>query len=172
MFSVKRAISAGFMVLLSLGVFAGCKTGKKNQTVTPAVVPAAPQVTPTNPPPHVAVLPPDSGDNMAANILAWGTTSEVYRAKPGELKAPFTFNLTNVSSGPVMIWDASTSCDCTVASLPAKPWTLQSGEAGKIEASIDLSKKAPGEVTNSIIVFTSQGNRRLWVKAIVPEKPN
>jgi hypothetical protein len=105
---------------------------------------------------------------MGPRILAWDAVSKVYRAKPGELSAPFTFNLTNVSSEPVIIYDTSTSCDCTVASLPSKPWTLASGAGGKIEASIDLSNKG-GAVTNSIIVFTSQGNRRLWVKAMIPD---
>jgi hypothetical protein len=121
------------------------------------------------PTPPKVTLPPDSGDSMAPNILAWDGVSKEYRARSSELKAPFTFNLTNVSSGPVMIYDTSTTCDCTVASLPSKPWTLPSGAAGKIEASIDLTKKTGDVVTNEIIVFTSQGNRRLKVKAIVSD---
>jgi hypothetical protein len=44
------------------------------------------------------------------------------------------------------------------------------GGTGMIEASINLSNKV-GIVTNSVIVFTSQGNRRLNVKAFMPE-PN
>lgn len=164
MLSVKRVISAGWIALLSLAIFAGCKgAGQKNETATPVV----PQSVSSNFPPKAAQVP-DSGDNMASNILTWDAREKVYHAKLGETNAPFTFNLKNVSAGPVLIYDTSTSCDCTVASLPAKPWTLQSGDTGKIEAAIDLSKKSPGEVTNSIIVFTSQGNRRLWVKAIVP----
>jgi Protein of unknown function (DUF1573) len=157
----KHTISLGVVAVLSVAVFIGCKsTGEKPETK-----PAIPQTAPTNQPPPVIAQRPDSGDNMASNILAWDATEKVYHAKAGESRAPFTFNLTNVSSSPVMIYDTSTTCDCTVASLPSKPWILQSGEAGKIEATIDLSKKT-GVVTNSIIVFTSQGNRRLWVEAI------
>jgi hypothetical protein len=94
--------------------------------------------------------------------------SEEYRAQPGDLLATFTFALTNVSSGPVVIYDTATTCDCTVASLPSKPWMLPSGGAGEIHATIDLSKKV-GVVTNQIIVFTSRGNRRLFVKAFAAE---
>ena len=105
---------------------------------------------------------------MKPNILAWDATEKTYRVQPGELRAPFTFSLTNVSSGPVVIYDTSTTCDCTVASLPSKPWIVQSGGTGQIQANIDLHNKS-GTVTNSVIVFTSQGNRRLKVKAILPK---
>lgn len=106
---------------------------------------------------------------MAPNILTWDAVSKEYHAQPAELKAPFTFNLTNVSSSPVIIYDTSTTCDCTVAKLPSQPWTLPGGASGKIEATIDLTKKTSDVVTNEIIVFTSQGNRRLKVKAVVSE---
>ena len=105
---------------------------------------------------------------MAPHILAWDSLSKEYQAKPGEFLAPFTFSLTNVSSGPVMIYETSTTCDCTVASLPSKPWRIPAGGIGVIQASIDLTNKV-GVVTNSIVVFTSQGNRRLHVKAIAAE---
>jgi hypothetical protein len=175
MFSPTRTIFFSVAAALSLAFLAGCKSSV--QKPAPAAPPAAsaggankplpPQaIKPSQPP---VALPPDSGDSMAPNILAWDTVSEEYRARPNELKAPFTFDLTNVSSGPVVIYDTSTTCDCTVASLPSKPWTLPSGASGKIEATIDLTKKTGNVVTNEIIVFTSQGNRRLKVKAIVSD---
>jgi hypothetical protein len=167
MFSLKRTILAAATVL-SLALFAGCKTSETKPEPAPTPVPP---VSHTNPPARptqpTVKLPPDSGDSMAPNILAWNTLAEEYHAKPGELSAPFTFALTNVSSGPVVIYDTSTTCDCTVASLPSKPWTLPSGGTGEIHATIDLSKKSD-TVTNQIIVFTSQGNRRLFVKAFLP----
>src|SRR5437773_8239977 len=42
-----------------------------------------------------------------------------YTAKAGETNAHFTFNLTNVSSAPVLISFVRTSCGCTAASLPS-----------------------------------------------------
>jgi hypothetical protein len=174
MFSIKHTLLAVAVTALPLAFFSGCKTPTtKPEPVAPTVVPS---VTETKRPPRPPVtqppvtLPPDSGDNLAPNILAWDAIAKEYHAKTGELKAPFTFNLTNVSSGPLMIYDTSTTCDCTVASLPSKPWTLPSGGSGKIEATIDLSKKTD-TVTNSIIVFTSLGNRRLQVKAYLATTP-
>jgi hypothetical protein len=158
---------------LLLAIAAGCKSSPNVPAVAP-VTPAPPVVSQTNqfhPPAASPALPVDSGDSMAPGILAFDATAKVYHAKPGELLAPFTFNLTNVSSNAVTIYDTSTSCDCTVASLPSKPWTLPSGGVGQINATINLSNKV-GVVTNQVIIYTSQGNRRLNVKAFAPETPN
>jgi hypothetical protein len=163
----RRTLFAFSSALLALSLFAGCKT---SETKPQAYVPPELSIGQTNHPVQPMVkLPPDSGDNMAPNILAWNSLSEEYHGKPGEVSAPFTFALTNISSKPVVIYDTSTTCDCTVASLPSKPWTLPSGGSGKINATIDMSKKT-GVVTNQIVVFTSQGNRRLFVKAYVADE--
>jgi hypothetical protein len=166
MFSTRRIIEAAMITSL-LALFAGCKTTETKPI--PPVPPPSTAVT-NKPAPAPIAKPEDTGDTMAPNILTWDATSKEYHAKPGEMSAPFTFSLTNVWSRPVVIYDTSTSCDCTVASLPSKPWTVPGGGTGMIEASINLSNKV-GIVTNSVIVFTSQGNRRLNVKAFMPE-PN
>ena len=114
------------------------------------------------------MLPSDSGDNMTSNILAWDAIEKEYRVQPGDKRAPFTFNLTNVSPSSVTIYDTSTTCDCTVAKLPAKPWTIPSGGSGQMQASMNLSNKTH-TATIDVIVFTSQGNRRLKVKALFPD---
>ena len=150
MLSLKRGVVAA-LAGLSLALIAGC--GTHQQPVVETKKPA-PQ--------------PDTGDTMAPNILAWDAVSKECRAHPGDKSAPFSFSLKNVSARPVVIYDTQSSCDCTVAKLPSKPWTIPSGDTGKIEATVDLAGKT-GTVTNSIIVFTSQGNRRLNVKAILPE---
>jgi hypothetical protein len=165
MISMKSSTIAAVTTALSLALFAGCKS-----TVTKSPPPELSPAVTNHPAPAPATKPEDTGDTMAPHILAWDATSKEYHAKAGEMSAPFTFSLTNVSSRPVVIYDTSTSCDCTVASLPSKPWTVPSGGTGKLEASINLSNKV-GIVTNSVIVFTSQGNRRLNVKAFVAE-PN
>ncbi|HXT13507.1 MAG TPA: DUF1573 domain-containing protein [Candidatus Angelobacter sp.] len=165
MFLFKRMIFAGAATLLSLALFAGCRS---LETKPQPGEPVAPVVTNTNrPAPRHVKQPPESGDTMAPHILAWNRLSEEYHAKPGEMIAPFSFSLTNVSKGPVVIYDTATTCDCTVAKLPSTPWTIPSGGTGKIEATIDLTHKT-GVVTNSIVVFTSKGNRRLYVKAFKP----
>lgn len=105
---------------------------------------------------------------MAPNILAWDATEKSSDVPKGEMLAHFTFALTNVSSLPVMIYDTSATCDCTVAKLPSKPWVVPSGGTGEIQATIDMHKN-PNSVTNDVIIYTSKGNRRLTLKAIVPE---
>ncbi len=105
---------------------------------------------------------------MGSNILAWDAVVKEYHAKPGEMRAPFSFSMTNISPHPVMVYDTETTCECTVAKLPSKPWTVPSGGAGTIEASINLSNKVQ-DVTSSVVVFTSQGNRRLTLKVFLPK---
>jgi hypothetical protein len=174
MFSFKRTFGVA-TIGLAVALFAGCKTSEVKPTPAAVAVPPVANTNqpaqPTRPPQPVqptVKLPSDSGDSMAPNILAWQTLSGEYHAKPGDLLAPFSFAVTNVSSGPVIIYDTSTTCDCTVAKLPSKPWVLPSGASGEIDATINLSNKV-GVVTNQIIVFTSRGNRRLFVKAFAAD---
>jgi len=162
---MKSSMVAAVTAVFSLALLAGCKTNKPEPASGPVPAPAI-TMRPTAPP---VAKSEDSGDTMAPKILAWDATRKEYRAKPGEMSAPFSFSLTNVSSGTVMIYNTETTCECTVASLPSKPWTLPSGGSGTIQASINLSNKV-GTVTNSFVVFTSQGNRRLTLKVFVAEK--
>ena len=173
-FKNKLIVGLGVVVLL-LGV-AGCKTSKK-PVATFEPIPVTP-VTPTNLPPVVesSKLPVsrprpavDASDNMAENILAWDSVTKAYQARVGETNAPFTFSVTNVSSERVLIYDTSTTCDCTVAQLPSKPWTLAPGAGGQIHASLDLRNRTTEAVTNYVIIFTSKGNRLLTVKGILPK---
>ena len=164
MFSVKFRALAAVLTGLSVALLAGCKTGEPYPE--PTAVTAPPVVETNKPRPPKLNVPADSSDTMASNILAWDAVSKEYHARPGEMSAPFSFSLTNVSAGPVVIYDTSTSCDCTVTKLPPTPWRIPSGGSGEIDASINLSNKV-GTVTNYVIVYTSQGNRRLNVKAIL-----
>lgn len=107
---------------------------------------------------------------MAAGIFAWDAVAKEYQARPGEISAPFVFNLTNTSPERVTIYDTSTTCDCTVAQLPTKPWTLAPGGGGQIQASLDLRNRTGEAVTNYVIVFTSKGNRLLTVRALLPRQ--
>jgi hypothetical protein len=173
MFSIKRSIFAAGV--LSLALVAGCKSSQKHapppysETAPhPTTAPystTAPAVTASHA--KAAQLPPDSGNNLAPHILDWDDTVKQHYKQPGEFAAKFTFSLTNVSAEPVMIYDTETTCQCTVAKLPSRPWVVPSGGTGEIHASIDLRKKTLS-VTNDIVVFTSKGNRRLTVEAILP----
>ena len=167
-----------FAALCVIVVVAGCRTPRPSSaeykpiSVTNAVPSSvsgsqSPEtnqvVVPSRPRPSAA-----AADNMASGILNWDSVFKEYHAKPGELKAPFTFNLTNVSFEQVIIFATETTCDCTVAKLPSKPWVLPPGAEGQIHATLDLHNRI-GAVTNYVIVETSKGNRLLTVKADVPK---
>jgi hypothetical protein len=175
MLSLKRHAFAAAVTGLSLVLLQGCKSGDPHPepmaVTAPPVVETekpAPTLTPT-PLPANPTAPSSSRDSMAPNILAWDSVSKEYFAQPGEKVAPFSFSFTNVSPRQVVIYDTETSCDCTVATLPSRPWTIPSGGTGTIGATINLSNKV-GTVTNYVIVETSLGNRLLNVKATVPQK--
>jgi hypothetical protein len=166
MFSFKRTVFAAGALWLAL--LAGCKSSQKHAAPVPySAAPGTANPATSATPGKKVELPPDSGNNMAPNILEWDETVKKHYKQPGEFTAKFTFSLKNVSTEPVMIYDTETTCECTVAKLPSRPWILPSGGAGEIHASIDLRKKTLS-VTNDIVVETSKGNRRLTVEAILP----
>lgn len=106
---------------------------------------------------------------MAPNLLAWDSVFKKDRVVPGQTNANFTFNLTNVSSQPIVIYATESTCDCTVAKLPHSPWLVPPSGTGQIHATVDLAGKS-GSVSNYVVVFTSKGNRMLTVEADVPEQ--
>src|SRR5579863_7094825 len=115
MFSFKHAGSA--VGVLSLALVAGCQVSQK-RAAPPYAAPTSPAAAPVTVSPGKAVqLPPDSGNNMAPNILDWDETVKKYYKQPGDFAAKFTFSLTNVSAEPVMIYATETTCECTVAKL-------------------------------------------------------
>lgn len=163
-------------VVLSLVLLPGCSSSRphpagKSPAAAPGPVAAQPPsstngvwVQVSHPPPPAA-----SADNMAPNLLAWSALTQEYHARRGEAAAHYTFDLTNVSSEPIVIYDTSTTCDCTVAKLPSHPWVIPPDGTGQIHASLDLQGKT-GSVTNYVVVFTSKGNRLLTVRADVPPR--
>ena len=106
---------------------------------------------------------------MATNLLAWDAVWKECQARPGDTNASFTFSLTNVSVEPVVIYDTSTTCDCSVARLPENPWVVLPEGTGRIQATVDLRGRV-GAVTNYVIVFTSKGNRLLTTKTVLPKR--
>jgi mono/diheme cytochrome c family protein len=115
-----------------------------------------------------------NGTNSAFSILrgqpkclAFDSELKTIEAKRGELSVNFVFNLTNVSSSPVTITSATSSCGCTVAKLPSTPWTLQPGATGQIPVTLDLRGKM-GTVTKQVVIMMANGVQTVAVRAIVP----
>lgn len=109
------------------------------------------------------ILPPP----LPSNLLAWDSESKEYNVPPGEMQAPFTFYFTNVSSTNVVIANAVASCGCTVPKLQPLPWTNAPGASGQIPVMMNLAGKS-GTVMKTITVNTDQGQKILYVKAIIP----
>lgn len=107
-----------------------------------------------------AVAPAAATAQLTA--LKFDAEKKEYTSKPGEVQAPFTFLLTNVSYADVSINAVRTSCGCTVAKLPATPWVVSPGQGGPIEVSVNLAGKG-GTITKSVTVETTAGVKQLLV---------
>lgn len=105
-----------------------------------------------------------------ANPLVWDATLKRQKLEGMGKLASFTFWVTNVSSSNASIFSTDTSCDCTVAELPSKPWLLKPGEFGALQARLNITGKF-GVVTNHIGVMTSHGAQLLTVVVEIPLTP-
>lgn len=100
--------------------------------------------------------------------LAWDSPSQFYTAKPGEVSALFVFKVSNVSTSNVVIDDLKTSCGCTVAQFPTKPWVLKPGAKDKAEVLVDLRGKY-GKLFKEINVISSNAPKLLTVLVDIPD---
>jgi len=82
----------------------------------------------------------------------------------------FVFWVTNVSNIEASILSTESSCDCTVAKLPAQPWVVKPGEAGSLDVKMNLMGRH-GRVSKVIQVTTSHGPQYLMVSADIPLTP-
>ncbi|TSA41691.1 MAG: DUF1573 domain-containing protein [Verrucomicrobiales bacterium] len=122
------------------------------------LAPAKPVIAqPQQPVPQLAPLP--------AGVLTFDAESKDYTAKPGEMEAKFTFNVTNVSSSEVTVTHVQTSCGCTVAHL-TYPWKIPAGSSGEIPVTMNLAGKS-GIVFKSVTVHTDKGQKPLMVKTTI-----
>jgi hypothetical protein len=66
-------------------------------------------------------------------------------------KTAFTFELTNLSEEPMVIWHVTTSCGCTTPTWTKSP--VKKGKTGNVKVKYDSSK--PGKFEKSIFVYTN-----------------
>ena len=100
--------------------------------------------------------------------LVWDAEVKEHTAVSGELKAEFTFIVTNTSSRPAFINQVHASCGCTVAKLGKLPLEVPPGTNATMNVTLNLSGKQ-GTVSKRVTVETSYGQKRLTVKAHVPK---
>jgi mono/diheme cytochrome c family protein len=123
----------------------------------------APAARPT-PPPQPAF---PANTDLPLMVIAWDSLSKEVALKPGEIEAKYVFNLTNVCATNVIINSAAASCGCTVAKLPANPWTLAPGTNGDIHVTMNVAGKS-GVVIKTVTINSTAGTKLLTVRAIVP----
>jgi mono/diheme cytochrome c family protein len=124
--------------------------------------------------PEVKVVPPAAPAPQPAieTFLAFDAEQKDVTVTNGTTEAHFTFNLTNISSGDVIINFVQTSCGCTVAKLPSTPWKLASKESGEISATMQLAgTPAGGSKIKTLTVSSDKGNKSLYVKATIQAAP-
>ncbi|MBA4150125.1 MAG: DUF1573 domain-containing protein [Verrucomicrobia bacterium] len=128
-----------------------------------------------NTPIRLPPIAPDTATPDAAparvHPLAWNAMENVYHAKIGETNASFSFWVTNISKGPVLISRVNPSCGCTVAEYP-QPWNLAPGESGEIKANMGIAGKT-GTQAKIMTVFSTGGpSQVLTLKALIPKDDN
>jgi hypothetical protein len=113
--------------------------------------------------------PAEAGlDLVPATVLAFDASLKESTAQLGQTNAFFTFWVTNVCETNVLILDVVSSCGCTVAQLPSKPWVLPPGDSGPIKVTLDLRGRY-GTVFKGLHITSSAGIKALVLRVNVPE---
>ncbi len=161
MLEIMGSRNAASSVILSVAMF--CMVG------SPAVGPANAQQS-TNKIDRVEPIDHSPEAIIPDSVLAWDSIIKLYTAKIGEMKANFTFNVTNVSTSTIVIDRVTTSCGCTVAKMPASPWVLQPGAADHLDAVLDLAGKT-GTLTKAVTIHSNLGEKSLLIRATIGDAP-
>lgn len=106
----------------------------------------------------------------STNPFAWSAQVLESKAEPMARFVTFAFAFTNISSAPASILGTQSSCECTVAELPTKPWILPPGAEGTLHVRMNIVGRF-GLVTKTVAVETSHGIVVLTVRARIPLTP-
>lgn len=88
---------------------------------------------------------------------------------PGQAFADFTFNVTNPADSEVVINNVQTSCGCTVAKTPPRPWHLAAHAHDSMTISVNLVAKT-GTFSKTITVWAGgYQNQLLTVTVHMPD---
>jgi cytochrome c553 len=101
--------------------------------------------------------------------LVWDSMTKETSPAVGQPSAEFTFSVTNTSDSEVVINNVQTSCGCTVARTPPRPWHLAGHTNDSMTISVNLAGKA-GTFTKAITVFAAGlPNQVLTVTVHMPD---
>jgi hypothetical protein len=107
---------------------------------------------------------------VPSTVLAFDADLKRIESKTALTNATFTFWVTNVCLTNVLILEVTSSCGCTVARFPRRPWLLQPFESGPIRITMDLQDYS-GTVFKGAHLHTSAGVKPLLLRADLPLKP-
>jgi mono/diheme cytochrome c family protein len=113
-------------------------------------------------------MPPPAGPPLADGLLAWDGDAKESTVLFGATQTSFVFSVTNVSPKPITITSVYSSCGCTIAKLPAMPWTLAPGAKGSIDVVMNLAGKR-GINIKSLTIITDNGQKALTVRTNIQE---
>jgi cytochrome c5 len=116
--------------------------------------------------PAPRTLKPYAPPHLETNLV-WDALMKEYTAKQGETNVNLEFSMTNSSAKEITINAVRATCGCTVPKLPALPWKMGPQTSGSFEVAVDLRGKS-GILTKSLTVETSEGNRYLTVRVLLP----
>lgn len=152
--------------LIVMTGLAGLVAGRDLFAQPGAIRPPLPQPAASQPVFVPPAMPPPVAQPSLDSVIKWDAERKDQTVASGTPQAQFTFNLTNVSAEVVTINSATTSCGCTVASLPEQPWKLAPGKNGQIHATMNLAGKS-GTTVKTINVVSDQGAKMLYVQATI-----
>jgi cytochrome c553 len=139
--------------------------------------PAAQVVAPAPAPAQTAGIPASPQPAFTNEVIVFDSLLKEASGKLGDASVAFTFYLTNVASSEVLINNVRTSCGCTVASLPSRPWRLLPGTNGNFGVTVDVRGKL-GTLTKSVYVDAVMASNNaaiqakpLTVRVLMPDRP-
>jgi hypothetical protein len=111
-----------------------------------------------------------NGPTSDRNPLVWDALIKQTNPPAMGRMISFTFWVTNTSLQDAAILNTISSCDCTVAEMPAKPWVLKPGAGGALKVNLTTLGRF-GLVTKQVGLETSHGPQLLTVRADIPLTP-
>ena len=106
-----------------------------------------------------------------ASPLVWDSVAKDSFPTLGDPSAEFVFNVTNTSDSTVIINNVQTSCGCTVAKTPPRPWSLVGHTNDSMTISVNLAGKALTFTKVITVYAANQPNQLLTVTVHMPDSP-
>jgi mono/diheme cytochrome c family protein len=122
----------------------------------------------------VSTIPAQPAPSLGAGSpslspLVWDSLLKETSPAPGQASAEFVFHVTNPADSEVVINNVQTSCGCTVAKTPPRPWHLAAHTNDSMTISVNVAGRS-GTYSKTITVWaTGYQNQVLTVTIHMPD---